>query len=239
MKRLFVFLMFAIASISLVNYAAAQQCVNVKVSSGSCNGVKGKLPPRWLLNKVTPSQYDTLTILNRLCDVDYSMLKGYDVTPSDVAQVMTQARENINKALNNNNGITPRVGWKKALMITVSPWRDKVEKGQRKVEYMIYSSVDGYDVHLLLRATFKRDRQTGGYRSVAYDVVPYSVQGIPVKIGQTRVSTNGIDTVECLDIAKGGKSSCYVVNTAVNFTDPLGNKHFEQVDMSLWLTLNN
>ena len=63
------------------NEAAAQQCKKKVTPRVESSVPKGKMPPRWLLNKVTPAQYDTLVALNRLCTVDYSMLKGYKVTP--------------------------------------------------------------------------------------------------------------------------------------------------------------
>lgn len=238
MKRFFVFLIFAIAGINLSDYATAQQRVSVTITNSSDNVAKGKMPPRWLLNRVTPAQYDTLVVLNKLCSVDYSMLKGYNVTPSDIAKVMKQANEYIRKALDNNDGVIPHVGWKTAQIITVNPWSNKVDKGLKKVEYMIYSSIDGYDVHLLLRTTLQRNRQTGGYHSVAYEVIPYSIQGIPIKVSRTCVSKDGSNPVDNLEIGKDGKSPCYIVDTTINFTDPLGNKHFEKINISLWLTLN-
>lgn len=110
MKKSILCLLFAIAAMAWANDAAAQQCkkkVTLRVES---TVAKGKMPPRWLLNKVTPAQYDTLVALNRLCTVDYSMLKGYKVTPQMVEKVMGQARKYIREAMDSHDGVVPRVG---------------------------------------------------------------------------------------------------------------------------------
>lgn len=237
MKRFFVFFIFAIVGINIADYATAQQRANVKISATTVNVPKGKMPPRWLLNKVTQAQYDTLAALNKLCTVDYSMLRGYDVKPNDVAKVMTQAREFIRKAMDNNNGMTRDVGWQTIRMVIVHPWSDKVEKGSRKVEYMVYSSADGYDAHLLLRATLQRDRKTGGYRSVDYEVVPYSIQSMPVKVEKAYISKDGRNKVDYIEIDKGAQSSSYIISATMNYVDPLGNKHVEKINAHVQLTL--
>lgn len=149
---------------------------------------------------------------------------------------MKTAREYINKVLANNNGVTPNVGWKVTAIKQLRPWCDKTEKNVRKVEYMVYSSIDGYDVHLLLRATLQRDRKTGTYSSIAYQLVPYSVQGIPVTVDNAVLSLSG-KSVANLEIGKDGKSGSYIVNAKVNFTDPLGEKHQELVSTTVILKL--
>ena len=88
MKKSILCLLFAIAAMAWANEAAAQQCKKKVTPRVESTVPKGKMPPRWLLNKVTPAQYDTLVALNRLCTVDYSMLKGYKVTPQMVEKVM-------------------------------------------------------------------------------------------------------------------------------------------------------
>lgn len=235
MKKLFV-LIFAVTSMVVAKDAVAQNRAKLVNCTVSVKDPKCQMPPHWLLNKVTPAQYDTLVVLNRLCTVDYSMLKGYNVTSADVAQVMKTAREYINKALANTNGVTPNVGWKVTSIKQLRPWCDKIEKNVRKVEYMVYSSIDGYDVHLLLRTTLLRDRKTGGYRSVAYQLVPYSVQNIPVTVDAPSVCFKG-KPVTNLEIGKDGKSASYTINATVIFTDPLGEKHQELVSTTVTLEL--
>lgn len=240
MKQLFLSLILAMIGMVLAGNVVDAQCVNAqtKMSDNQTQVPKGELPPRWLLNKVTPTQYDTLAALNKICAVDYSMLKGYDVTPADVARLMEQARIQMHKALDNTDGVTTHVGWKAFYVKTVRPWSDKTEKGLRRVEYMVYSSVDGYDVHLLLRATLQRNRHTSGYYSVDYDLVPYSVQGIPVQVEHARVTKGGPEPVSRLEIGKGVKSTGYAVNATLRFTDPLGNKCCELVETSIHFVLD-
>lgn len=238
MRKLFVIILLAMAGTALADdvqrpcATTAGQCVlTSKVPQGS-------MPPRWLLNKVTPAQYDTLVALNRLCHVDYSMLKSYDVTPEMVSRIMGQAREELRKAIDKTDGTVSGTGWIVARIKTIKPWRETVEKGVRKVEYLVYSSVDGYDVHLLLRASLQRDRRTGVYRSVSYELVPYSIQGIPVKIERAEVSKVGSGAVSCLEIGSDGKSTSYAISAALEYTDPLGNKHIELVSTSVHLQVD-
>lgn len=237
MKKSILCLLFAIAAMAWANDAAAQQCKKKVTPRVESTVPKGKMPPRWLLNKVTPAQYDTLVALNRLCTVDYSMLKGYKVTPQMVEKVMGQARKYIREAMDRHDGVVPRVGWTALVTKTLTTWSDKTEKGTRTVEYLVGSSADGYDVHLLLRATLQRDRQTGGYRSVAYELVPYSVQGMPVEVKSPRVYAGGTAPVAQLEWGKDGKSPYYAVNATLDFTDPLGAKHREQINVSVALCL--
>lgn len=74
MKKLFL-LLFAVASMVMAEGAAAQNRAKLVNCTVSVNIPKCQMPPHWLLNKVTPAQYDTLVVLNRLCTVDYSLLK--------------------------------------------------------------------------------------------------------------------------------------------------------------------
>ena len=159
MKKSILCLLFAIAAMAWANDAAAQQCKKKMTPRVESTVAKGKMPPRWLLNKVTPAQYDTLVALNRLCTVDYSMLKGYKVTPQMVEKVMGQARKYLREAMDRHDGVVPRVGWTTLATKTLTTWTDKTEKCIRTVEYLVGSSADGYDVHLLLRATLQRDRR--------------------------------------------------------------------------------
>lgn len=237
MKKSILCLLFVIAAMAWANDAAAQQCKKKVTPRVESTVAKGKMPPRWLLNKVTPAQYDTLVALNRLCMVDYSMLKGYKVTPQMVEKVMGQARKYIREAMDRHDGVVPRVGWTTLVTKTLTTWSDKTEKGTRTVEYLVGSSADGYDVHLLLRATLQRDRQTGGYRSVAYELVPYSVQGMPVDVKSPRVYAGGTTPAAQLEWGKDGKSPYYAVNATLDFTDPLGAKHREQINVSVALCL--
>ena len=77
-----------------------------------------------------------------------------------------------------------------------------------------------------MRTTLQCDRKTGGYRSVAYELVPYSVQGIPVTVDAVDVHLKD-NAVANLAIGKDGQSDSYTVNATVNFTDPLGDKRQE------------
>lgn len=148
MKKSILCLLFAIAAMAWANDAAAQQCKKKVTPRVESTVAKGKMPPRWLLNKVTPAQYDTLVALNRLCMVDYSMLKGYKVTPQMVEKVMGQARKYIREAMDRHDGVVPRVGWTALVTKTLTTWSDKTEKGTRTVEYLVGSSADGYDVSI-------------------------------------------------------------------------------------------
>ena len=211
--------------------------INAK-NTGSGVSQKGCLPPRWLLNKVTPAQYDTLVALNRLCNVDYSMLKGYHVTAKDVPHLMEQARKMLARALENPNGSTAAVGWTVIIMKRAKPVADVTEKGVRRLTYIIYSSVDGYDAHLQLRGTVRKDRKSGKLYLVDYEVTPYSVQGIPAKADGVTIKGNGNVNMDELLINEDVKTIGYALNGTLSFTDPLGDVHKEQVNASVSLGLD-
>ena len=128
MKKSILCLLFAIAAMAWANDAAAQQCKKKVTPRVESTVPKGKMPPRWLLNKVTPAQYDTLVALNRLCTVDYSMLKGYKVTPQMVEKVMGQARKYIREAMDRHDGVVPCVGWTALVTKKLTTWSDKTER---------------------------------------------------------------------------------------------------------------
>ena len=235
MRKIFVLILLAASTAVLADdaqptcYKAAKKCVV------TAEVPKGMLPPRWLLNKVTPAQYDTLAALNRLCNVDYSMLKGYNVTPQMVSSVIAQAREQLHKAVDSVNEATPGVGWRAIMSKTIKPWREMVEKGVRTVEYMVYSSIDGYDVHLLLRAKLQRAGKKGNWCSVSYELVPYSIQNIPVEVSHALVSQQGGVPVDSIEIGSDVQKRGYAVSATLRFTDPLGNKHEEFASVSIHL----
>ena len=72
---------------------------------------------------------------------------------------------------------------------------------------------------------------------MAYELVPYSVQGMPVEVKSPRVYAGGTAPTAQLEWGKDGKSPYYAVNATLDFTDPLGAKHREQINVSVALCL--
>ena len=120
--------------------------------------LRGNMPPTWLHNKVTPEQYDTLAMLNMIASVNYDLLKGYN----------TQVPNAIDRFMNDTafNKRTDNVF--KATAYSLTPklisWQN-LSKTTAEARYLLYSSIDGYDAHVVLTATLHKDKKTGSYTS--------------------------------------------------------------------------
>lgn len=200
--------------------------------------LKGNMPPLWLQNKVTPAQFDTLVVLNRLCNVDYSAFKGYGLPASIVSLYMNSAKRWIQNVMKDSVNVTPNVGWGLYETQILKPLKDNTVKGVRKVEYVIYSSVDGYDVHMLLMAEMKLNKRSGNYESVTFQIAPYTLARIPITIGKTELLEGESQKVSQIVIPKDSRSATYSLNGYVFFIDPLGDKHRENINSFFKLKLD-
>ena len=204
--------------------------------------LRGNMPPAWLRNKVTTEQYDTLTMLNMIASVNYDLLKGYNTDKRDIDAIMAQVPKAIDRFMNDtafnkrtDNIFRAAVYSQKPKLIS---WQN-VSKTTAEARYLLYSSMDGYDAHVVLTATLHKDKKTDSYTSSQYKVEGYSMGGAKVDCQLTVIDlrTRASDECKQITIGKGKAASSITITGSIDFTDPLGNKHHEPIDRNLLFEL--
>ena len=207
----------------------------------ACKGysAKGQLPPEWVKNKVTPEQYDTLALLNMLATVDYSSLKGYAVAAGDVRLMMSAAGRAIHRFMADDKGSEVRMfSYCGVGEPRVAPMQQTAAKSVVAVRYVLYSSVDGYDAHVVLTAHLRRDAKTRCYTADSYELTGYSLGGATVAAQIELHSADTGEKVGQIVIGADGVSPRYSLTGQIAYTDPLGRKHQECIGETLMLSLD-
>lgn len=191
---------------------------------------KGQMPPCWLKNKVSKEQYDTLTALNMLADVDYGALKGYNVSNSDVESFMTQAKKAIYAFTESSDGkYVKQFTSESSSTFDGVPYSRAVGKKQTEAKYLAYSSIDGYDAHVLITLSLVKNKTTKGYTASGISYEGYSLSGVPVTVDVRLQDFKERKEITSIDIPKDGISEQYSLFGTIEFTDPLGCHHKERV----------
>lgn len=226
-------------TLSCISYA--QHTTYIPSTHSDRNTTKrGELPPVWILNKVTPEQYDTLAILNRLTDVDYSPLKSKYFGKKQITGFMPSVREYIVKAMRGNAATPAGVMFFLADNFAyLLPDKKVSEKNAIKTETTVFSSSDGYDAHVRLEADFVRDRSNGTYTARNFRVIGYSVSRLHMvtSVKLTELTAEGEKEITSITTDKKGVTPSLLLSGTVTFTDPLGNKHEEQVKAAFGLDI--
>ncbi len=204
--------------------------------------LRGNMPPAWLRNKVTTEQYDTLTMLNMIASVNYDLFKGYNTDKRDIDTIMAQVPKAIDRFMNDTafNKRTDNIF--RAAVYSLTPklisWQN-VSKTTAEARYLLYSSMDGYDAHVVLTGTLHKDKKTGSYTSSQYKIEGYSMGGAKVDCHLTVIDlrTRASDECKQITIGKGKAASSITITGSIDFTDPLGNKHHEPIDRNLLFEL--
>lgn len=202
--------------------------------------LRGNMPPAWLHNKVTAEQYDTLALLNMIASVNYDLLKGHNTDKYTVDAVMQQVHKAIDRFTNDTDFNKRTDNFLSGSGYTLTPkiisWQER-PKSTVEVRCLLYSSIDGYDAHVVLTATLHKDKKTGAYTSSRYKVEGYSMGGAKVDC-QAKLYDHPTDQ-ECQQVTfgKGKIASNLLIMGNITFTDPLGNKHQEQINNNLTLEL--
>ena len=178
---------------------------------------KGELPPAWVKNKVSYEQYAQLVEANKQRGIDYTLLKGNNLSKGFVASFV----KNVTTAPANVTAMF--VTSPKCLL----PVQVKDIEGGKQYSYTIYSSTDGYDAHLSLTMQVK-----DGQEGADYQIFPFSISGMPVK---AHVRLSGIDDkYQAKSVVQSKNKSdkaCYALLGTITYTDPLGYEHQENINL--------
>lgn len=230
-------------------YAQAQNnAVNTKLNvitygsgSGTMSGnynPKGTLPPQWLKNKVSAAQYNSLSILNMLADVDYTAFKGIGKCEKSIKNAMGFVNKAILQFVNdtpdnsNHHFSSAQLNAEDA-----KPLKETAIKNGKQLQYIFYSSIDGYDAHVLLSATAVKDKKQNSYTAQDLRIEGYSLSGLPVTIKLNLINCETFQPANTIEIGKDGRSGQYRLEGTIEFDDPLGNHHTEHMNLSRCLTL--
>lgn len=199
---------------------------------------KGELPPAWLKNKVSEAQYDSLAALNKLCMVDYSAFKGVNISATDIADIMTKVKSMLNNknTLSTSDGEIAYFGLS-SVSKTLKPWQKVIkEEDKTKAQYIAYSSIDGYDAHILITYQYTNDKTTGQSRSNV-GVFAYSLSGNTVKLENSGLDFLGNKSAKEIVFDANGLSNPVALHGTLVFDDPLGYHHSENVNVTFCLMM--
>lgn len=199
---------------------------------------KGNLPPAWLKNKVNEKQYATLVKFNKLYDVDYTAYKGYNLSKDFIDRQIQIAQKIIKEPPQKNAPDYARQHYSVIKFHDKMMPFNKIEKENSKdVQYLLYSSEDGYDVHILLKANFSKDPANGLNSAQHYTLEGYSLSKIPIKADVKLLLSKSLKEIEKINLDKDEVSPNYNLQGVIEYDDPLGYHHKEFINQSLTLKL--
>ena len=112
------------------------------------------------------------------------------------------------------------------------PYRMQEMKDSVVADYLIYSSIDGYDAHVAISVTFKKDKKNGKLSSHYYFIYPTSMSKLEmkdIKVKFDNVSPNKKANNIVISKEKGS-SDLFLLKGHIAFVDPLGCKHKEYIN---------
>ena len=192
------------------------QASPVQAVTNPTQAKKGELPPAWVKNKVSYEQYAQLVEANKQRGIDYSALKGYGVSDKFI--------ETFVKTVTTTNSTNIAVFTSAKCL---SPVEVKDIKGGKQYQYLIYSSSEGYDAHLMLTMEVM-----DGQPTASYGILPCSFSGMPVKANVRLSGSN--DKYQATAIKQSNNTSdeaCYALLGTITYTDPLGYEHQETINL--------
>lgn len=239
MRKLLFLLLLTLSSPCLAQQSAAV-LPRLSLSRASRATPKGSLPPDWVKNFVTPAQYDTLVILNRLMDVDYTALKGNRFGKRFINNGVAHAGRVVRALI---AGEKMQVGMDKIFNgICTNFYKPdmRLEVKDSLITFTtIYKSIDGYDTFVNLNAHFKKDKKTGKYSAPSYELEGHCGwhEDTSIDLKVYEVTKDGEKEITSIETDEKGKTPMLVLFGTMEFTDPLGYKHKEDVDAFFQLDL--
>lgn len=123
--------------------------------------------PEWVKQSVSPEEYEAWETLSSMFYIDYSFLK-YPLSEKrkeEIRSFIYDMAEKIKNGSYNQKGA--ELTFANEEVIPVEDWPTEIIK---KKNGTIYSSINGYDLHVLLTLWYKRNEQTGNLHILQHTV---------------------------------------------------------------------
>ena len=170
-----------------------------------------------------------MVILNMLADVNYDIFK-YN---TNIDAEMEHVDKAIKTFMDNPEGKKgARYDREVHNAGEILPYRMQEMKDSVVADYLIYSSIDGYDAHVAISVTFKKDKKDGKLSSHYYFIYPTSMSKLEmkdIKVKFDNVSPNK-KTNNIVISKEQGLSDLFLLKGHIAFVDPLGCKHKEYIN---------
>ena len=234
MRHFFLFLTLFVSSIAFAQTPLTNYTVRVYGYGDGENcperfNKKGQMPPAWLKNKLTEEQYNKMVILNILADVNYDIFK-YN---TNIDAEMEHVDKAIKTFMDNPEGKKgARYDREVHNAGEILPYRMQEMKDSVVADYLIYSSIDGYDAHVAISITFIKNKKKGTLSEHYYFIYPTSMSKLEMK--DIKVKLDNADqnkkTNRIVISKEKGLSEQFQLKGQVSFVDPLGCKHKEYIN---------
>ncbi len=233
MKRLFCMVLVLFVGVGTGIFAQST------VNTASTKPKLGDKPPLWVKNKVNEAQYDSLATFAKYYIVDYDYFKRRDLTRKDIAFFVARTAEII-KWKKTSSKLPPGVAsgfHVYELPRKIKPFGMTPKDAEGQVQFIVYSEIDGWDAHVMLKAKMDTTAD-GGKRLSELSVVPYSVSGLKVVIESIDFfqQKNHLK-VDSIDLDDKGESPVYILRGKMKVEDAMGYWHTEPFDTSVILTV--
>lgn len=178
-------------------------------------------PPVWVQKRLNPDQYRMLVKLSEYYSaMDYSIFKRRDIdTVGLYDKIRLWIKDTQKDTLHQVTRCTFLLSGKSR-----APY--KVEKHEYIVaDYLIYSSVEGYDAHVMLTLSYYIDNN--GYpRVIECHAGSKSMSGVPVRF---KSHTGGVPTPDRFDYDIDRQQFNGYISGVLFYIDPYGKEHREEV----------
>ena len=205
---------------------------------------RGELPPAWLRNKVTESQYDSLATLSKHYAVNYNYFKRRNLTKEDIQRYVGRTKVMLSdkqlRTLKEQGKDTCTFDVYSAT-VAVHPFAlPSTETGTANdVKFIVYSEIDGYDAHVMLEA---KQSKTADGKTVFSEMrlIPYSLSGLKTELVGTTLHCleSTANEVRQCTLNKAGESPTYRVLGLLKVEDAMGYIHTELINKDFFLKLD-
>lgn len=202
---------------------------------------RGELPPAWLKNKVTQSQYDSLALLSKYYAVNYDFFKRRTLTKADINLYVSRIKELLSekqlKRLKQHGNDTCYFDTYRSPENLKPFMMSANADGSKKMKYIAYSEIDGYDAHVMIEVKVSKDKNGDPVFS-RFKMVPYSLSGLKVELEGMSLRSDGRRSLSITANGVYNKQSLmseFSICGLLKFEDAMGNRHTELVQRSFYL----
>lgn len=194
----------------------------------SRKGVKPAIIPEWVKRKVTKEQYEVWQKLAQCFpQLDFSILKWRNLDSCYVNKLykdLAKAVETDDFKENKSNRFTIA----RADEPTYKSYSEVVTFSRvRQKAVVVYSSLDGYDAHVRLVFTYRKNPETKNVEVLKFEYQPFSISGLEVNFAPSPFCK--LIYISSSDKFKG------FLGGRLYFRDGMGNSFYDDVSLNFYV----
>ena len=188
--------------------------------------------PEWVKEVTTPEEYKIWETLSQYYKIDYSELKKRNWTDEERKEEYARLRamcESL-KQYDTKKWSGSRFVFPYGVLATSEAYSTTPLRCMES-RYIIYSSLDGYDAHVVLDVVYTINPQTKQPRIIHHEIKAVSFSGLEVRVEEHIPGNDELSQFGAKIEAIGDGFRGYYPGT-LYFTDPTNGKHSEPLNIN-------